>query len=184
MIDYKLFQFASPPRTATTWFLRACDTVGLGNGFKSHVHSPPPPDHRGKGIIVSLVRHPYDWLVSYYYGLLGGSVGVTEVDEMAPLFRQSRDFWAFGRRYIRKMPGTISKMFEAYWPTNVMRVEDLPWAAVELFEMLGIKKRLLKDVPRIRPANFTKRSPYVDFPRLRKAVVKAEKEFCDRYDYV
>lgn len=183
MINYGPFQFSSPPRTATTWFLRVCSMVGYPGGFKAHAHEPIPEVWCGAGLSISLVRHPYDWLVSWYYGLQGGAVGVPEVDVFAKLVGETSSFWDFVRLYLRRQPGAITRMFSAYHASSILRVEDLPLAAMELFKALGKSEKVLKKIEGILPMNVTHDIPYVGFPRLRRSVYKAEKGFYDRYEY-
>ena len=40
MIDYSLFRYASPPRTATTWIRKAASLAGLGDPTRVDVHVP------------------------------------------------------------------------------------------------------------------------------------------------
>ncbi len=181
MIHYSTFQFASPPRTATTWFCQAAHIAGLGWGDKAHAHIPPPENYGG--VNVCLVRHPYDWLVSYYYALLGGAIGVDCVDVFVPMARESKDLKQFVRRYTIEYPGAIWDMHRAYQASIVYRVEDLPWNVIGFFESLGVKKHLLKKLETAGPTNVCQNIPYVDFPKLKKRVCEVEKEFCERYDY-
>ncbi len=182
MIVYDRFCFASPPRTATSWFVRACWIAGLGEGFKAQAHEPPtaPDPHR---LIVSIVRHPYDWLCSYYHALKGGSIGVPCVDVFVDAVRANKDFESFVGQYLRELPGAVGEMFLKYNVSTSMRIEDLKWAAIEFFQSLDVKRDRLDRIKEILPLNANHSVPFTKHPRLRREVCKAETQFCEHYDY-
>lgn len=181
MIYYRDFAFASPPRTGTTWFIKAAAEAGLGAGQKAGLHTPPP--EKWSGYLVSMIRHPYHWLEAYYHVLNGAAIGVSCVDMFVEHSRRSKDFNEFIRRYIRHCPGAIGDMFDRYGASTVMRVEDLPHAGVEFFESLGVSEAKLSRVRELPPQNKGKRTPHKPNPYLLQEVVKAERDFCDRYEY-
>jgi len=130
MIQYKNFSFAAPPRTGTTWFIKAASICELGDGQKATLHIPPPADWNG--FVVSMIRHPYDWLASFFLSLRGGSVGVECVDVFA--FARYHDSpESFIQRYLENIPGEVGKMFDTYRANAVIRLEDLPYAGEEFF---------------------------------------------------
>lgn len=181
MIDYGTFQFAAPPRTGTTWFLKSCSMVGLGRGDKAHVHSPSPPNVTR--LNVSLIRHPYDWLCSYYHALKGGSTGVTDVDTLTPLVRNTKDFSSFIHWYTKSHSGTVSRMFDSYNADTVMKTEELKWSVVEFFDSLNIRGKLLEGVKNLPPQNVGTNRPIKINLKLREKICEAESSFCNRYDY-
>lgn len=180
MINYERFHFASPPRTATTWFAHAAVACGLGppNFAK---HEPPPKGWHG--FLVTFVRHPVNWSVSVYTALRGGMIGVPAVDAVADVARTSRDVYEFLEQ-IAQRPGIIERAFAAYRASSVMRVEDLPWNVVEFFLSVGVpdnKARGIVDIPR---QNALKRDALSNIPRRYRAMIcESEKEFCERYEY-
>ena len=181
MIDYGTFRFAAPPRTGCTWFLKACSMARLGEGLKSHVHSPSPP--RTVGLTVSLIRHPHDWLCSYFYALQGGHMGIPAVDDLSFMAKDSVDFAGFMRRYIKRCSGKVSLMFDSYNADTVMKTEELKWSSLEFFASLNVKKNLLDEIKRLPPQNVGKNMPIKTDTKLRERVCEAESSFCNRYDY-
>lgn len=182
MIHYKKFSFASPPRTGSTWFLKACVEIGIGNDShsKAKLHVPPPVGDTSYR--VSIVRHPYDWLESYYYALEGGTIQVECVDVFVPYVRQAHTFRQFVSLYLRHLPGEVGKMFDFYRPNNVFRVEDLPWAAIEFFQSIGVPEKRTNRLRDLPVANARKIAQAKD-RRLRTLILDAEESYCDRYDY-
>jgi hypothetical protein len=184
IIDYGPFQLASPPRTATTWFERAAFLAGFNRGVNqhAHVHKPPLDNY---GLMVTLVRHPYDWLDSYFHELKGGFCGVAEIDVLVPIVRESTSFNQFLREYLKRFPGFLGSLVRLYNPTTILRVEDLPWSAVELFGSLGATSAQLQEIVVMAPKNsrlIRYNGNGSDAP-LRKAVCDAEEEYCDMFNY-
>ena len=185
MIDYGQFQFASLPRTATTWFMRACYISNLGDKQHTEVHVPP---NEQQSFLLTIVRHPYTWLNSYYREIRGGFINHPEVDELVPIVRDSVVFEDFLRKYVNRKPGHIWKMIKAYRASTVIRMEDLPWSAVDFFITLDVNPVLRKEVVQLEPMN--KRGPFLydDIERkrkkrLRKLVCDAEPDLCNYFDY-
>lgn len=185
MIDYGPYRLASPPRTATTWFERASFLAGFERGVNqhSHVHELPEDDD---GLSVTLVRHPYEWLDSYYHELKGGFCGVAEVDDLVPLVRSSIRFEQFVNLYVKQRAGFLFDLIKKYRPTTVLRVEDLPWAAVEFFGAFGASAKQLQEIIILAPRN-ARLNRYngngVD-DRQKKTVCEAETEYCEAFDYI
>ena len=183
MIDYGPFRFASPPRTATTWFERACFEAGFTRGINQHAHVHEPPEDDDQ-LSVTMVRHPYDWLDSYYHELKGGFCGIDFIDELVPLVHKSLRFERFVRLYAKHRAGFLDDVIRRYRPTCVMRVEDMPWAAVEFFDALGATAEQLQTIIELAPRNARlRRYNGNDDGRWRKLACEAEPEYCEAYDY-
>jgi len=179
MIEFDRFVLASAPRTGTTWFRKAAADVGLGAPAKFNVHIPPPEDYTG--FVVTLVRHPYDWLVSYYLSLKGGAIGVPAVDQFCNIARGSYGVYDFLAQYVRLFPGEVSKMFDLYRASSVLRLEDFPWAVISFFETIDATiPTSLKDTPL---QNARKGEYHIPNKKLKQQVVEAEADFCERYEY-
>lgn len=179
-----LFQFATAPRTGSTWFLKACHAAGLGELSKSRVHIPPAANH--KGFVVTLVRHPCDWLAAYYAAIFPGSVGVPQIDALRQLQTyEDRGFDHFIYTILdRHEPGVVGRVFDAYRANSCLRIEDTPWNVIELFDTLRVPRAMRSPIANIDKQNTTKvdRLPQWD-TSLRRRVIEAEREFCDRFDY-
>lgn len=186
-IDYKQFRFASAPRTGTTWFIQACEAAGLGQGFKAHVHAPFTEQESG-AFKVSLVRHPYYWLTSYFKSILPGSTGIPEIDKLrfpssVPLsVTMVDDFENFINTYLHTCPGQVSRIFDSYGADSYLKIEDMPCAVTELFRSLGVPAHLRNKCRYIDPQNKSKLHIPKDLELYRR-VMDAEQEMVDRYEY-
>lgn len=184
MINYGSFQLANPPRTAGSWFMHIASLMGYGDGQKSNLHQPPPTKD-WNGFVVSLVRHPCSWLESYFYALRGGAVGVPVVDELVHTAREALDVNLFAERVADFHRGIVTEIFDAYRPSTVMRVEDLPWAAGEFFMSLGHSRKEIQcilDQPLLNCRDHRLADTKIS-KRIRRLLADAESDIFDRYDY-
>jgi len=100
-----------------------------------------------------------------------------------PVTTFRRDSFApFVRDYLAKASGTISKMFDSYGSDVRLRLEDMPWALVELFESLGVPKAMQDRVIELEKQ---KVSPQISKwePHLFQRVLESEAVFCADLDY-
>lgn len=160
--------------------IKAAYDMGFGLGFKASVHIPfeGPAGHTPR---IMFVRHPADWLASYFGAIQGGSVTVPCVDK----FRQlpTHYFDDFIRAYLKTMPGEVGRMYNQYNADIAMRIEDLPWTLLNFLESIGVpanQARKCKDLDR---QNTNKRVLPRYTPSLLDRVIEAEQETLDRYDY-
>ncbi len=181
MIDYGIFQFASPPRTATTWFRKVAFRAGLGEMSAAGIHTPHEP--RGDVLRVSVVRHPADWLRSYYTTIQGGHVGVGCVDKFMNLAKRSDCLNDFLVSYLAELPGAVGWMFDAYNADTILKIEDLPWAMQGVLEGAGVKRSQAHKAIEISPQNVSRGVMPIMSPILRRDVVAAEADFCSEYEY-
>lgn len=179
MINCHRFSYAAPPRTGTAWFHHCLVMAELTTETRDKVHQIPPADPRFN---VTVVRHPADWLISYYESLRGGLIGIPQVDRFAQLVTDAVDEKDFAVMVADRMPGAVGEMFAAYRTDTVLRLEDMPWAAVELFKMFGVDATGLMCVRSAPPINARKKPIYYS-EGIRQMVIKAEAEFCERYEY-
>ena len=183
-VRYDQFRFASVPRSGTTWFLAACEEAGLGKRYKATVHEPFNASD-GNIFKLSLIRHPYNWLVSYFKAIAPGMTGVPVVDKLSfsvDGWYTEGDFPSFVSLYLNECPGQVGRIFESYGADSYLRIEDMPWAATEFFASLGIEPWLRNRCRSMAPTNTSKGIIYKD-PKLYQLVMEAEKEMCERYDY-
>ena len=179
MIDYGNFVFAAPPRTGSTWFIKAAAEAGLGKGFKAHVHSKAPKDNTG--LVVSLVRHPCPWLASYYHVLQGGHTGVPEVDVLETLARACPTFDGFVRGYLANFEGHVTKIMLSYQADSYIRTCDIRWGAYELFVTAGVKAKTALRATSHGPQNCGKHSTDWN-PSLWSAVEQSE-PMIEQFEY-
>lgn len=183
MIDFGPFQFAGAPRCATTWILHAVSAVGMGDFSKASVHIPHQPPKRGETekLKASMVRHPYDWLASYYAATKLGHTGVPAVDRFQVLPFGS--FKTFVEGYLREMPGAVGNIFSSYGANILLKVEDLPWCWMELLSMVGVSEARWRRCEGVTRQNWCQRLPKLD-SRLKRAVMRSEREMVERYEYI
>ena len=183
MMDMGLFFFASPPRTATTWVRKATMEAGiLRNADRVKVHVPHE-DRPSSVLRIACVRHPCDWLRSYYTSVYPGKVGVECVDVFRPA-AGAKDFDEFVRYVLSLGPGAVGGMFRAYNADVILRVEDLPWAFVEFLESLAVPRKLRERCLSLNRQNPTKPELFPTWhPSLKARVLQSEAEMVDRYEY-
>ncbi len=172
MIDYGHFLFAAPPRTGTGWFARAAYLAGFDKEDHTQAHSPfvnGNPSFR-----VSLVRHPCNYLSSCYASQWGIFKFVS--------FVHKESFNDFVRRYLLHHSKCIGQLFNQYTADTVMRLEDMPWAFIEFIGSLMPKKPRRDSISKLEKMNVSSELPKWD-PGLRRLVIEAEKEICDKYEY-
>lgn len=178
MISYPQFDFASPPRTGTAWFVDACFRSGLGERSRGSVHIPH--EKQRKTFCVTQVRHPCSWLASYWTTIFPGHVGVDCVDAFR--FLRGGTFDQFVTSYLKKIPGGIGRMFAQYDADNYLRLEDQPGAFLELMESVGIRVRWKT----IMPYGIMNKTLKVK-PRwhgaMWQAVMKSEQEMVEKFGY-
>ena len=179
--DFGLFQFASPPRTATTWIRQAAHEAGLQINRRTEVHFPHADDH--SALRLTCVRNPCDWVRSYYDEIYPGKIEVNTVDDLCT-DKELHSFDDFVRHLLMK-PGSVSAMFESYKADVAIRVEDLPWAFVEFLESLGVPSVMAGRCVRINPMNVQlDRKRSVWNPSLKTRFMASEIEFLERYEYM
>lgn len=181
MIDYGRFAYAAAPRTGTTFFLKACWIAGFGEGTKVRVHEPPRTDWNG--FILTTVRHPYYWLMSFYNTIAGGKIGIEAVDRFSDISRQSKDASHFIRRCADD-PGCVGRMFDTYRASSVLKVEDMPWAAIETFTLCKkVSNEAVEEIRHMGPQNRGFYQHPNSSQELKELIVESEKDFCERYEY-
>ena len=178
MIDYGLFVFAGAPRTATTWIRHAAADMGfLSSG---RVHEPHSAD--SSKIRLSTVRHPADWLQSYYAEIWPGQIQIDCVDGLRRACNGTESFDDFIRLYLDGS-WTVGGMFAAYGADMMIRVEDLPWAFFEFAGSVGVCRASWDKCLLIRPANASRKKKPEWNPLLRARVCEKEADFMERYEY-
>lgn len=177
MIRYPDFDFASPPRTGTTWFVQACAFTPLGERSRGQVHLPHDDSPTLK---ITHVRHPCDWLASYFQIIHGSYLDVPSVDAFR--FLDFGSFSLFIKSYLRMMPGAVGRMFKTYRATSYIRLEDEPFGLLDLLRSCEIRVETTK-IKTLAPANRSRTYSPIWEKHLRDAVMKAESEFVEEFDY-
>jgi hypothetical protein len=178
MIDLQLFQFSTAPRTGTAWLLKAASLAGLGDHSEDKAHQPHATGP-SQLLRVSLVRHPCDWLASYYSGVHRRST-----NSPADSFMQcdNSSFESFVRSYLRTMPGGVGQVFFAYNADSYMKLEDMPWAFAELLESAGVPRPLRQRIYDLKAQNCSSRRVSLK-GKLRRQVLEAEERLVEEFDY-
>lgn len=183
MIDFQLFNYAGPPRTGTTWMAHAMHASLRIVTYKTQVHVPWTVSQEVGELRVTTVRHPLNWLASYYREIHPGSIGVPVVDQFHKEL-STDSFSQFVRDYLDKTPGQVGRVFDAYSADICLRVEDFPFNVIELLRSLGIPySQAMK--ARIPAKNTAKRKsqPAIWNPALLEAVAVCERDTMERFGY-
>jgi len=176
MIQYNLFTFACPPHTAADWFIKASQSIGLGPGFRHHAYEQFQGTAHSQ-LRVSLVRHPCSWLGECWLSLRKNEVESNHTGYFSMLPKDT--FHQFVQGYLAKDPGSISRLYNRYEADTCIRVEDLPWAFLELAESLGVPEVMLSKARRLVPPVQAVQLP----DHLHRQVIDAEREVVESYDY-
>ena len=187
MIDYEHFAFATPPRTGSAWLTHAVTLVGLPAYGRSQVHFPQPTEDR---IRVTTVRHPVDWLRSYFLNVYPGKIGMPQVDAFAELRPSDTEHYAkdqfdgFVQCYLDKLPGAVGRMFYAYEPTQCLKLEQIEESFISLCRAAGLGSEedfnLIRSVGR---RNSTKGFRHRGKHQWHDLVMQVETEYCEQFDY-
>lgn len=180
MIDCDVFAYASPPRTATTWIKHALAQAGLPCSGRVH-----EPHCSGDGKLkLTTVRHPADWLRSYFAAIWPGQIQVDCVDWVRKNFCTGQEsFDGFVRAYLQS-DWTVGGMIAAYGADAVIRVEDLPWAFAEFLASVDAPTRVQEQCLLIPAANTARNSKLPKWnPSLRARVLEKEYEMIELYCY-
>lgn len=183
MIVYENFALATPVCVYGHWLKTVCAQVGLESEstFPGLLYQPPPNYPK---FMLSVVRHPLIWMHSYFTDMAGKASYIPEIDVFREDFRGSQGrFDQFVQSYLRRQPGAISKMFDSYRPTSIMRCEDFPWAVIEFFQSLGIDEPSIAKKYAFSANTHEDQGGWMADKELRRDVVRAEQEFCLRLEY-
>jgi hypothetical protein len=180
MIDYGCFYFAAPKFCSGVWFYEMMEAAGflmpLANG---RIESPFLIESTDK-LKVSLVENPIKWLTQCH-----NAIESRMLYDLLPFTDlPSQSFEGFLRSYVHECPGAVGELFDRYKADSIIRVEDLPWALVDLLSALKVEQsrtNLITTVKRVVVSgNFTHK---ID-ASLRNRVLDAERSLCERYDFV
>ena len=195
----EMFEFAAPPRTGVSWFVRACREAGLGmfgqKRFSEELSIGASflqwlPHAERPRLRVSIVRHPCDWLKSIYEVLQTGKTEVRLGDGLAFRYfcaygfggQHEISFDDFVIRYLDERSGLIGDIFNSYQSDVRMRLGDMPWGFVELLESFDVKQTVLDRVANVPIQGRIPLQIKWD-PVLRRRLIESEAEFCQSLDY-
>lgn len=119
---------------------------------------------------VTIVRNPYDVLRCWY----------SELPLAAGKVERTIGFNEYVRDYLHFDAGRIGESHNDFAADTVMRIEDMPWAFIEFAESLGVASSVLDKLRDEKPEPVP--SHNWD-PGLRRQVLDAERDFCERYNY-
>jgi len=197
----KMFEFAAPPRTGVHWFVEACTKAGLETLFSNpgtnniHLVTTSFTSWYGQRQVekntlrISLVRHPCDWLRSMFDAwqnkqdtLIREYMGYCCFHYRGFVKPPDSDFNKFVTRHLERRSGEIGRIFDSYRADIRLRLEDMPWALIELLESLGIEQNKLNQIVDLPPQSKTaSRSTWQS--NLRQQVLESEASFCRDLDY-
>lgn len=183
MIGYARFQYGAAPSCGTHWTMQAFAIAGLGERPHTGAHHPPnagPTAHCP--MLITTVRHPADWLYSYYYGRLSGYTGLEKVDRLMHIAR-SLNFKNFLSSYCRLYAGTISEVFADYNATVAWRLEDYPWPVIEFLQAQGASKIAIDHIKKLPASNVSRIQANPLTEKQRAMIRDAESGLCEQYEY-
>lgn len=178
MIDFEYFEFATTPRTGTTWFMNAAAEAGLRHGCKADAHNPFENGSARKPR-VTIVRHPCDWLRSFYVRIYPAKLSLP-TDNLSNIV--ANNFDDFIRAYLKSYRGEVGRIFDAYVADICLRTEELNSAFGELCDSVGIIRTRIIRAQKTPPHNCSRELPFWN-PSLRERVLDAEKDILWRYNY-
>lgn len=171
MIRYERMLFFPTLLTASDWFIDAM----FHTGQRSVLWNQAEPGG-GNLLKVALVRHPCRWL-SDCYRAVNTDTSLIRLTRLQPWTRlRNGSVGEFVEDYLRSSPGAVGKLFDACEVDTCIRVEDLPYAFLELLESLDIVRP--PTLPELLHCPATRMEP-----EHWRRVVRAERDFCERYDY-
>lgn len=180
MLTCDRFTYAAAPRTGVQWFTRAATLAGFAlQGDDPHI--PPPQDH--DALTVTVVRHPYDWLTSLFLSCRKKPVRNAFVADLITMMDHCDTVEDYIRTYLSYCPGEVCRVFDSYNASTVMRLEDQPWAALDFFDPFDVHVDRLVVIEALPDCNYRTGLPHIPHNSLRNAVVRAERDLCQRYDY-
>jgi len=145
----------------------------IKKAFKSAgVSLSDPADFR-----ILCVKHPFDWLASFFDCVLFDLV--EEDSRWSRLLlhaNTSTSFSEFVEKYLKDDCTCVAKVFDSYTSDSVMRIEDFPWNVDEFLHGIGHPHSVL---------NFPGLATYsrCTYDELKRDVVRKECELCERFDY-
>lgn len=192
MIQYSQFCFASAPRTASTWVQHATKLTpyDLVSGNTFSVHRPFVGDYTVPRL--SMVRHPLDWLLSYWYAIGSGILQTSDsLKDIGLIARRCSSPSEFVQAVADEKPGIVGRVFSGYEATSMCRVEDLPYSYIAFLMTIGpvssgLQEQIVKCPVVNKKTTKHNREPIdvMDLPKhTRRALLSAEAEYCDRFEY-
>jgi len=176
MIDFKLFQFASLPRTGVGWFLRATEAIGLKRSERREAFSEFTNLEDDDAYRISLVRHPCSWLLSCYK-----SIEAKDADHLMLSLNTlpHETFEEFVRAYLQQLSGAYGMWMNMYKANSYLRIEDVPHTFEESMLMLNISYAMAQRCRGVAKLNIS----HSWNPTLHRLVMESEKELCETFDY-
>ncbi len=171
--------YAAAPFTEDEWFL---DAYQKRTGIRVHASQTEPPPKGYTNFVTTTVRHPFDWawLVYQYFSQWRGKIsGHDAIDHYV-----TRAYQMTFRDFVEASgEGEIGSIFDSYRANRVMRAEDMPWCAVEFFDMVLSNTRTMDYTWHLTPISVINTAVIPKRDELRRIIVEKEQEFCDRYNY-
>lgn len=174
-ITKQTFTYIPFPGTGADWFNKSAVALGF-SGFPIEIKD-------GIDLSVQVVRHPYSWLREIFnkiptHRYYSNSI-LNQVIHYAQLSLTPGELV----QRVTEVPGLLTRMFDYAQADTILRVEDFPWAPVELFQSMGGTPEEIGRLPQFDLSVFKDYNEPSDQAN-RRLVVQAEQDFCERYDYV
>jgi hypothetical protein len=176
MINYGSFEFACPKFCGGLWFSSMMEQAGFPSPTPRELHQKFIGEQ--KSLRVSLVRHPVRWLLMCYNC---AKLSYADIDLEPFSWLPCQTFEAFTRAYLFECPDAVSKVFSEYHADSIIRVDDLPWALVELLLCCEVDKTKALSVTRIPGGEC---GHWTLDKKLYDKVMVANSDMVERYCYV
>ena len=98
------------------------------------------------------------------------------------LLEANKGLESFVWQYLEEMPGEVGKTMLAFEADSVMRIEDMPWAFLELAAAIGIDPVFYPNIKKMNKINSSDKVVRMTNVQKRR-VIEAEKELCHGFEY-
>lgn len=180
---------AFPPKTGSKWYRAVLDHAGLLRA-DTGIHQIPGSELENFGdmAIAVGVRHPSEWLRSYFANMIGRAIGVRSVDRLQECFvKRRKNFEQFLQHYLQNMAGQASRIFEEYADRTdfVLKLENGAGGLIDVLKQAGhdVDEGLARVIAEVEPQHVSAPRNITWPPVLLEAFEKSEQAY-DQYGYI
>lgn len=185
MIKLRTFSIQAPPRCGAGWLLKAIKIAGV-EIKQPHRQVWEPETISTDRHTISIIRHPYEWLRSFYFANRG-ELYPKSLERLVRCACNSTSLFEFINTGIEKK--LVTWTFRQYDANSVIRLEDFPAAPIMLFDMFWYpafscdSAEKIEALPRTDPTDFQILNSKVE-KELREKLMEVEKSIYEKFDYL